>query len=96
MKAVPNRIKDLIKQHRIIFSGKARDQLTTGRFDTADLLNSIWHGHVIKKEKDEQKRAQYKYTSVGPACCGEPLYSCGKMVTLLEKTYFIITFHETR
>ena len=96
MKAVPALIKDLIKHRRIILSGKARDQLTTGRFDTDDLVNAILHGNVIKKEKDERQRAQYKYTIVGPACSGEPMYSCGKVVTLLEKNYFIITFHEMR
>ncbi len=96
MKTAPNQIKDLIKYHRIIFSGKARDQLNAGKFDTDDLANSILHGKVIKKEKDEQKKASYKYTITGPAYSGEKIYSCGKIVKLLERNYFIITFHEKR
>lgn len=96
MKIVPTQIKELIKQHRVILSGKARQQLTTGRFDTDDLLNSILCGDLVKKEKDEQNQARYKYTIIGPACSGEQLYSCGKIITMLEKTYFVITFHEAR
>ena len=96
MKAVPTQIKDLIKKHRIVFSEKARRQLDEENLDTVDLINSILHGEVVKKERDEQKKTQYKYTIVGPAHSGVSTYSCGKIVKLLQRNYFIITFHETR
>ncbi|MBU1752851.1 hypothetical protein KKG56_03190, partial [bacterium] len=38
----------------------------------------------------------YKYTIIGSAISGKSIYSCGKIVELLDKNYFIITFHETR
>jgi hypothetical protein len=79
----PQEIVRLIQRRRYLLSSKARDQLNMGRFSTEDLLNSIRHG-------------QAKYTIIGPAESGEPLYSCGKIVHLDRKTYFVITFHETR
>ena len=96
MKDVPNQITGLVKNHQILFSAKARHQLDTGVFDTDDLIHSVLYGEVVKKERDEQKTSQYKYTIIGPACSGTPIYSCGKIINLFEKAYFIITFHETR
>ncbi|MDI6736158.1 MAG: hypothetical protein QME42_08210 [bacterium] len=96
MPPVPEQILDLIKQKQIIFSEKARYQLDTGEFNTADLIHSILSGHVIKKERDELQVSRYKYTIVGKSISGKPLYSCGKIVELLGKNYFILTFHEVR
>lgn len=96
MKEVPNQIISLIKNHQILFSTKARHQLDTGIFDADDLIHSVLYGEVIKKEKDEKKVAQYKYTIIGPSRSGASIYSCGKTISLLEKAYFIITFHEER
>lgn len=96
MKSIPKQIKNLVKSHKIIFSGKARHQFDTGDFDTDDLINSITHGEMLKKEKDETEKSQYKYTIVGSSCSGASIYSCGKIVKLFEKNYFIITFHKTR
>jgi len=96
MNEVPNKIISLVKDHRVIFSGKARHQLDLGVFDTDDVIHSILYGKVIKKERDEQKVSEYKYTIIGPSRSGVSIYSCGKIVNLFERTYFIITFHETR
>ncbi|MBU1121306.1 MAG: hypothetical protein KKF54_01225 [Candidatus Omnitrophica bacterium] len=96
MKAVPTQLKDLVRSHRVILSEKARHQLDLGKFDTNDLINSILRGKIIKKEKDEQRESQYKYTVVGPSHSGTHIYSCGKVVKLIKKNYFVITFHETR
>lgn len=95
MKEVPDQIIHLVKNRQILFSAKARHQLDTGIFDTDDLIHSILYGKVVKKEKDEQKDSQYKYTIIGN-CSKGSIYSCGKIITLLKKTYFIVTFHETR
>lgn len=94
MRTVPKQIASLVKHRQVLFSAKARHQLDMGDFDTDDLIHSILYGQVVKKEKDERKESQYKYTIIGPSHSGDSIYSCGKIVKLLEKTYFIITFHE--
>ena len=96
MREVPNQIINLVKDRQVLFSAKARHQLDVGVFDTDDIIHSVLYGKVAKKEKDEQKVSQYKYTIVGPSRSGVSIYSCGKIINLLEKAYFIITFHETR
>lgn len=96
MRRVPKQIAELAKQRQVLFSAKARHQLDVGNFNTDDLIHSILCGRVVKKERDERKESQYKYIIVGPSCSGASVYSCGKIVKLLKKTYFIITFHEAR
>lgn len=96
MQEVPVQIISLVKNYRILFSAKVRYQLDIGIFDSDDLIHSLLYGKVVKKEKDEQKVSRYKYTIVGSSRSGTPIYSCGKIINLLEKTYFVITFHEAR
>ncbi len=96
MLPVHEQILSLVKQRQIVFSEKARYQLDAEEFDTEDLLNSIIHGQIIKRQRDELRVSQYKYTIIGPAISGKLIYSCGKIVELSDKNYFIITFHETR
>ena len=95
MRKIPKQIAKLVERHQVLFSAKARRQLDVGIFDTDDLIYSITHGKVVKKEKDERKESQHKYTIIGPSHSGGSIYSCGKIVRFLKKTYFIITFHET-
>jgi len=97
MKPVPESIKKLIRAERIAFSKKARSVLFSGILTLDDLICSILNGSVVKREKDEMKRAKFKYTIIGPALSGSPVYSCGKIVKdEREKEYFIITFHKAR
>jgi hypothetical protein len=96
MSCIPNQIVNLVKNYQVIFSVKARHQLDVGVLDTDDLIHSVLYGKVVKKERDEQKVSRYKYTIAGPSCSGVSIYSCGKIINLLNKDYFIITFHETR
>jgi len=96
MREVPDQIISIVKDLQVLFSAKARHQLDVGVFDSDDLIHSVLYGKLVKKERDEQKASHYKYTIVGPSCSGTPIYSCGKIVNILKKTYFIITFHETR
>lgn len=93
MRNVPDQIIGLAKDHQVLFSAKARHQLDTGIFDTDDLMHSLLYGEVVKKEKDEQKTARCKYTITGPSRSGITIYSCGKIINLLGKAYYIITFH---
>lgn len=96
MKEVPHEIITLVKSRQVLLSGKARHRLDTDLFDTDDLIHSVVHGKMLKKEKDEQGVSRYKYTIIGPSREGNPIYSCGKIVQLDKKSYFIITFHEAR
>jgi hypothetical protein len=67
---VPGRILELVTAKQVAFSGKAQRQLATGPFAFDDLVNSIFHGAVTKKERDEKKQAKYKYTIIGPFLSG--------------------------
>jgi len=96
MRNVPDQIVGLAKDHQILFSAKARHQIDTGIFNTDDLIHSMLYGEVVKKEIDERKAARYKYTIAGPSRLGITIYSCGKIINLLGKAYYIITFHEMR
>jgi len=93
MREVPDQITNLVKDHQVLFSVKARHQLDIGAFDSDDLIHSVLYGKLVKKERDERKASHYKYTIIGPSRSGTHIYSCGKIVSLLEKAYFIITFH---
>lgn len=78
---VPSQIVELVTHGKMVLSEKARRQADSYPwFTTVDLENSIIHGRVIKKEKDERKESKYKYVIVGPAINGSPVYSCGKVV----------------
>jgi len=94
--SVLERIRILVKRHRLLFSGKAAQQLLDGAWTVEDFIHSILHGRVVKRTKDESGVARYKYVVVGPAIDGDPLYSCGKIVERGGQAYFVITFHEAR
>ena len=96
MNQVPEDIKKLVQAEKIILSKKSKEFVQYGFFTINDLIHSIFHGRVYKKERDELEQAKYKYTIVGPAISGELMYSCGKIITYNSKKYFIITFHEVR
>lgn len=94
---VPGQIVDLVKEGKLVLSEKARTQADLDPWlTTEDLENSIIHGTVLKKEKDERKEAKYKYTIAGPAINGALVYSCGKIVKRGSQFYFVLTFRELR
>jgi hypothetical protein len=97
MAPVPEKILRLVSRGYIEFSGKGYQQLFAGPYDEDDVKNAILFGTVIKKERDETKVAKYKYTIIGPALDGAPLYCCGKIRQKGSgEEYFIITFHGDR
>ena len=67
MRPVPESIKKLIRTEKIAFSRKARSVLFSGILTMDDLICSILNGSVIKRERDETRRAKFKYTIIGPA-----------------------------
>jgi len=91
---VPKQIKVLVEREAMLLSEKAQNQLDAGPFSFDDLKHSLLHGEVKKKERDEQKKAKYKYTIVGPSEGGQTIYSCGKVMKADGNVYFVITFHE--
>jgi len=95
MTPVPEKILWLASRGFIEFSGKGYQPLFEGPFEEDDVKNAILLGKVRKKERDETKIAKYKYTIVGPALNGIPLYCCGKIrQNDFGEEYFIITFHD--
>lgn len=97
MNPVPRSIKELVQKEQIGYSDKAYDSLLEGLFSLDDLIYSIINGAVVKKERDETRKARYKYTIIGPALGDRLIYSCGKIIEHKgRKQYFIITFHEER
>ena len=97
MAPVPEKILRLVSRGYIEFSGKGYQQLFAGPYDEDDVKNAILCGTVIKKERGETKVAKYKYTIIGPALDGAPLYCCGKIRKKASgEEYFIITFHDDR
>lgn len=97
MAPVPDKVRWLVSRGYIEFSGKGYKQLFVGPYDEDDVKNAILFGKVIKKERDETKVAKYKYTIIGPAVDGTPLYCCGKIrKKSSDEEYFIITFHGDR
>lgn len=94
MTPVPEKIQWLVTRGYIEFSEKGYRQLFAGPYDEDDVKNAILLGGVIKKERDETRVAKYKYTIIGPALNGAPLYCCGKIRKKDSgEEYFIITFH---
>lgn len=94
MNPVPEKILWLVSRGIIEFSGKGYQQLFNGPYSRRDVQNAIALGNVIKKERDETRVAKYKYTIIGPALNGDPLYCCGKIRKRSSgEEYFIITFH---
>lgn len=95
MTPVPEKILWLVSRGFIEFSGKGYQQLFDGPFEEDDVKHAILFGKVRKKERDETKVAKYKYTIVGPAQNGAPLYCCGKIrQNDFGEEYFINTFHD--
>ena len=90
---IPDRIIQLINQKKIIYSLKTQNFLENSFYSYKDATNTIHSGYIQKKERDEKKEGQYKYTIAGQSCNGVPMYLVGKIVS----GYFvIITFHERR
>lgn len=95
-KEVPVELIRLVQQHRVEYSAKAQRQREQWPYSIDDLYHSIIHVILHKKERDETGKAKYKYTIIGPSLAGYPIYSCGKIITLRGKRYFVLTFHERR
>ena len=90
---VPEIILKLILSYKFDYSKKAALFLRTSRFGDDDLINVVRQGFVQKKQKDEKKKSRFKYTMLGPALDGTPMYLVGKKVS---GRVFVITFHEVK
>jgi hypothetical protein len=77
------RIQSLVASFDYELVGHAREGVESNDFSSADIEASIASGQVIKKQKDETQSSigNKKYTIVGNALCGRPIYSVGKLIS---------------
>src|SRR5258708_38738262 len=80
--------------------GHALAAVESGELHVEDIRFALMTATAIdKRERDEEGEAVdgCKYTIIGRACGGLPIYTCGKIVERLDgRTYFLITAHPTQ
>ncbi len=81
-----NLIRSLVAELEYELCSHAQDGVTENVFSYEDLEASVNCGRVLKIENDELQNSvgNKKYTIVGNAACGRPLYSVGKIVRYAE------------
>ena len=98
-KDVPHLILELVRNEHWGFSAKVLQALEDYEFSDEDLKCCVCEGSVHKSEKDEQGDAVdgRKYTILGRAVSGYPLYVCGKIRCDDEgRFFFFITARRRR
>jgi hypothetical protein len=90
-------IRGLAARNELLLSDKALAFVQAGDLDLDDIRFALMTAtRIYKKERDEKRAAVdgYKYTIIGKACSGLPIYTCGKIIEWLDgRTYFLITAH---
>jgi hypothetical protein len=90
-------IRGFAARNDLLLSGHALASVELGELDVDDIQFALLTATAIyKRERDEKGDAVdgYKYTIIGRACGGLPIYTCGKIVEWLDgRTYFLITAH---
>ena len=90
-------IRGLVLEDRYNYSGKVRESIEDGWYGEADLEQCISTGGICKTERDELETSVdgKKYVILGRDTCGDPFYTCGKVIKDEEgKLYFFITGHK--
>jgi hypothetical protein len=94
-----SQIRGLAARNALLLSGKALTAVESGELDVDDIQFALVTATSIqKRECDDGGEAVdgYKYTIIGKASGGLPIYTCGKIIEWLDgKTYFLITAHPT-
>jgi hypothetical protein len=90
-------IRGFAARLELLPSGKTRALLESGELCLDDIQSALLTAtRIYKKECDEEGDAVdgFKYTIIGRACGGLPIYTCGKIIEWIDgKTYFLITAH---
>jgi hypothetical protein len=90
-------IRRFAERDELYCSSHALDSIQSGGLSLDDVRFALMTASVIfKRECDEEGDALdgYKYTIIGKAPGGLPIYTCGKIVEWVNgKTYFLITAH---
>lgn len=90
---VPFKILSLVKRNKIIFS---RHFVYDKNLSVADVENAILNAFYCEKQKDALKQAKYKYCIYGPSVTGDPIVVVGKIITIEENVFFVITAYVRR
>jgi hypothetical protein len=90
-------IRGFAVRNDLLLSGHALTAVEGGELDVDDIQFALMTAtEISKRERDEFGGAVdgYKYTIVGKARGGLPIYTCGKIVEWLDgRTYFLISAH---
>jgi hypothetical protein len=94
LRPVPERIKELVRDRRIRFSGKVEKLLSGLELDREEICEAVLDGTVTKRERDETGQSRWKYTVIGPSRSGRKVYCAGKVIlTNYGMRFFVITAH---
>lgn len=94
IRPVPEIIRRLAQQGLLRLSDKAESCVATTMLDVEDIENAIIEGRLVKRERDETGQVRWKYTIIGPAHSGRPVYCAGKVITTGGGVrYFVLTAH---
>lgn len=90
-------IRGYAARNALELSGHALDSVLAGELSVDDIQCALLTAtQIAKRERDKEGEAVdgYKYTIIGLARSGLPIYTCGKIVVWINgKTYFLITAH---
>jgi len=90
---VPPKIISLVKRGKVVFS----QHFTYDKdVSIADVENAIFNAYYCERQKDELKQAKYKYCIYGNSVKGDPIIVVGKVVTIEEEVFFVITAYVRR
>jgi hypothetical protein len=90
---VPQKIKSLIRQNKTIFS---QHFVYDKDLSVPDVENAILNAYFCEKQKDEMKQAIYKYCIYGDSLSGKPIVVMGKIMSIDEEEFFVITAYVRR
>ena len=62
----------------------------------ADIENANLNAYFCEKQKDEMKQAKYKYCIYGDSLSGNPIVVVGKIMSIDEEMFFVITAYVRR
>lgn len=90
---VPPTVRRLVEQGRIMASDHFHREQEISIFDAE---HAILNAYYCEKQRDELRQARYKYIIYGDSLAGSPIAVVGKVVTLEERVFFIITAYFLR
>jgi len=90
---IPAKIISLVKRDKIVFSHHFTYDKS---LLIADVEHAILNAYYCEKQKDELKQAKYKYCIYGNSLEGRPIVVIGKIISINEEVFFVITAYLRR